>query len=115
VGLTAFVTGATGFVGSAVVRKLLAAGFDVRALVRPGTDIANIKGLSVELIRGDVRDAGSFRPAMANCSAVFHVAADYRLWVRRPREMYKTNVDGTRKVLGGAPTGCDQLHHVPVL
>jgi dihydroflavonol-4-reductase len=107
VGVTAFVTGATGFVGSAVVRKLLAAGFDVRALVRRGTDLTNIKGLSVELIRGDVRYPGSFWSAIANCSAVFHVAADYRLSATVCRHPQLTRAgaapDAGERVAGPAP------------
>ena len=93
------VTGATGFVGSAVLRQLLAAGHNVRALVRPNSDCRNLTGLPVEIVNGDVRDRQSLDRAMAGCSTLFHVAADYRLWVFKPDEMYETNAIGTRNVM----------------
>jgi len=93
------VTGATGFVGSAVLRQLLAAGHNIRALVRPNSDCRNLTGLPVEIVNGDVRDRRSLDRAMAGCSTLFHVAADYRLWVFKPDEMYETNVIGTRNVM----------------
>jgi len=96
------ITGATGFVGSAVLRQLLGAGHHVRALVRPKSDRGNISGLPVEIVNGDVMDRHSLDRAMAGCSTLFHVAADYRLWLLKPDEMYETNVIGTRNVMFAA-------------
>lgn len=93
------VTGASGFVGSAVVRRALARGHRVRALVRPAADPRNLDGLPVETATGDVCDAASVADAVRDCGAVFHVAADYRLWVPDPDGMYATNVEGTRHVM----------------
>jgi len=93
------ITGATGFVGSAVLRQLLAAGHNVRALVRPKSDRRNVTGLPVEIVNGDVTDRQSLDRAMAGCSTLFHVAADYRLWLLKSGEMYETNVIGTRNVM----------------
>src|SRR5208337_1441423 len=86
------ITGAAGFVGSAVLRQLLAAGHDVRALVRPNSDRRNLIGLRVEIVNGDVTDRQSLDRAMKGCSTLFHVAGDYRLWLLKPGEMYETNV-----------------------
>ena len=93
------ITGAPGFVGSAVARQLISAGYDVRALVRPHSDCRNLAGLPVEIVYGDVRDRGSLDRGMKGCSTLFHVAADYRLWVPKPSEIYETNVIGTRNVM----------------
>jgi dihydroflavonol-4-reductase len=98
----AFVTGATGFVGSAVVRALLAAGFRVRALVRCKSSRANLEGLEVEFAEGDMRDAGAVLPAAKGARYVFHVAADYRLWAPDPKEILRANVEGTRVVMEAA-------------
>lgn len=100
--MTALVTGGTGFVGSAVVRKLLAEGASVRVLARPSSSLANLHDLKVETVQGDLRDPVSLRRALAGCDALFHVAADYRLWARQPRELYETNVEGTRALLRAA-------------
>jgi dihydroflavonol-4-reductase len=100
--MTFLVTGATGFVGSAVARRLLAAGGSVRVLARPSSDRRNLEGLNVELYAGDVNDAQAVTRAVAGCEGVFHVAADYRLWVRDPGAMYRTNVEGTRCVVDAA-------------
>jgi dihydroflavonol-4-reductase len=97
--LKTLITGATGFVGSAVLRQLIAAGHSVRALVRPNSDRRNLAGLPVEILIGDLTDQPSLNRAMAGCSTLFHVAADYRLWVPHPRAMYETNVTGTRNVM----------------
>ena len=93
------VTGATGFVGSAVARKLVAEGFSVRALVRPGSPRFHLAGLDFEFATGDLRDAASVRQAMQGIRYVFHVAADYRLWARDPSEIFAANVDGTRIIM----------------
>lgn len=96
------VTGATGFVGSAVARVLLAQGLTLRALARPGSDRRNLQGLDVEIVEGDLTDEASLLEACRGCDGVFHVAADYRLWVPRPDEIYRANVEGTRKLLSAA-------------
>jgi dihydroflavonol-4-reductase len=98
----ALVTGANGFLGSAVVRELLADGVAVRALARPGSDRRNLAGLDVELAEGDVTDRASIAKAVAGCAAVFHVAADYRLWVAASAPMYRANVEGSVNVLEAA-------------
>src|ERR1700674_1770180 len=100
--VTMLVTGATGFVGSAVVRRLVASGVAVRALVRPGSDQRNLEGLPVTVVTGDLTDLASLQRALAGCQGLFHVAADYRLWVRNPAAMYQTNVEGTRALLQAA-------------
>ena len=100
--MLAFVTGATGFVGSHVARALAAQGADLRLLVRSGSDLRNIQELQAERAMGDLRDAASLKKAVAGCDVVFHVAADYRLWVRDPDEMYRSNVEGTKAILEAA-------------
>ncbi len=99
---TVLVTGATGFVGSAVVRALLARGRRVRVLARAGSDRRNLDGLDIEIATGDLTDAASLARAVAGCGALFHAAADYRLWVPDPAAMRRTNVDGTRDLLRAA-------------
>ena len=94
-----FVTGATGFVGAHVARELARQGADLRLLVRPTSNRANLEGLNAELVTGDLCDPESLRRGVAGCEFVFHVAADYRLWTRDPREMYRSNVEGTRSIL----------------
>jgi dihydroflavonol-4-reductase len=96
------VTGATGFVGSHVARALEAQGADIRLLVRSSSNLRNVQGLRAELVRGDLCDPVSLDKAVAGCEAVFHVAADYRLWVRDPQPMYRSNVEGTRAILEAA-------------
>jgi dihydroflavonol-4-reductase len=95
-------TGATGLVGSALARKLVAAGFRVRALVRPGSPRGQLDGLTLQFAEGDIRDAASVRRATSGVRYVFHVAADYRLWARDPREIFAANVEGTRNVMEAA-------------
>jgi dihydroflavonol-4-reductase len=95
------VTGGTGFVGRAVVAELLAAGREVRVLVR-NPDHPALAGLAVEVAGGDLRDRDSLERALAGCRRLFHVAADYRLWVPDPETMYAINVDGTRQLLAAA-------------
>jgi dihydroflavonol-4-reductase len=98
----AFVTGATGFVGSAVARALLAAGMGVRALARRQSAKANLDGLPVELVEGDMRDPATIRAGVDGARYVFHVAADYRLWAPDPDEILRANVEGTRTVMEAA-------------
>ena len=100
--MLAFVTGTTGFVGSHVARALAAQGADLRLLIRAGSDLRNIQELPAERVVGDLRDPASLKNAMAGCEVVFHVAADYRLWVRDPEQMYRSNVEGTRAMLEAA-------------
>jgi len=100
--LKAFVTGATGFLGSHVARVLADQGAALRLLVRPTSNLRNLEGLKAETATGDLRDAASLEKAMSGCDTVFHVAADYRLWVRDPAEMYRSNVEGTRAILEAA-------------
>jgi dihydroflavonol-4-reductase len=97
--LRAFVTGATGFVGSHVARALADQGAQLRLLVRPTSRTDNISELRAEMVLGDLCDPASLRKAIAGCEFVFHVAADYRLWVRDPEPMYRANVEGTRAIL----------------
>jgi dihydroflavonol-4-reductase len=95
----AFLTGATGFVGSAVARKLLSEGLAVRALVRRGSNRSNLEGLDLNLVEGDIRDAELLHRVVHGVRYVFHVAADYRLWAPDPSEIFATNVDGTRAIM----------------
>jgi dihydroflavonol-4-reductase len=92
-------TGATGFVGSAVARKLILSGLAVRALIRPGSARFHLDGLDLTFAFGDIRDAVAVRRAMRGVRYVFHVAADYRLWARNRSEIFASNVDGTRNVM----------------
>ena len=100
--MTTLVTGASGFLGSAVLRHLLEAGHETRALVRAGSDRRNFEGLDVEFCIGDLNDAASLKKAVAGCDNLFHVAADYRLWVPDPAAIYATNVDGSRNLVRAA-------------
>src|SRR5579875_1735028 len=96
------VTGASGFVGSAVARALAARGFKVTALVRPSSPRTNFKGLDVALVEGDLRVAESLTRAIAGQRYLFHVAADYRLWARDPEEIVRNNLEGTRNLMRAA-------------
>lgn len=100
--MRAFVTGATGFVGSHVARLLAEQGADLRLLVRAGSRRENLAGLPGDLVVGDLNDSASLRKGMEGCEAVFHMAADYRLWIRDPQPMYAANVDGTVAVIEAA-------------
>ncbi len=94
-----FVTGATGFVGSAVARLLIAQGHHLRVLTRPNNDRRNLKGLDVEVIEGDLLKPASYRDALKGCRNLFHVAADYRIWVPDAAAMNRINIDGTRALM----------------
>jgi dihydroflavonol-4-reductase len=100
--MLAFITGATGFVGSHVARALADQGADLRLLVRANSNLKNIEDLKADLFTGDLRDPASLEKGISGCDAIFHVAADYRLWVRDPDEMYRANVEGTRAILAAA-------------
>jgi len=100
--LKAFLTGATGFLGSHVARVLSEQGASLRLLVRPTSNLKNLEGLHAENVVGDLRDPASLEKSMVGCDTVFHVAADYRLWVRDPGEMYRSNVEGTRAIIEAA-------------
>jgi dihydroflavonol-4-reductase len=99
---TALVTGASGFVGSAVARNLVEAGFKVRALVRPSSPRVGLASLPVDFIEGDLNAPASVERAVAGVQYLFHVAADYRLWARHPQEIFRTNVEGTRTIMAAA-------------
>jgi dihydroflavonol-4-reductase len=96
------VTGATGFIGSAVARNLAGREQEVVTLVEPNVDATNLEGLDVKQVVGDLRRADDVRQVVSGCRAVFHVAALYRFWARDPSAFYAINVDGTRNVLGAA-------------
>src|SRR5450432_1438910 len=100
--MLAFLTGATGFVGSHVARALAEQGADLRLLVRSTSNLKNVEDLKADLFTGDLRDPASLEKGVAGCDVIFHVAADYRLWVRDPDEMYRANVEGTRAILEAA-------------
>lgn len=93
------VTGANGFIGSAIVRALLDKGDEVRALVRSDSDCRNLEMLPVELAYGDLTDASSLVKALKGCRSLYHVGAFYRLWTRDPSLFYKINVEGTRQIM----------------
>jgi len=96
------VTGATGFLGSAVARAFRRAGYAVRVLVRPGSARDNLAGLDAEVVEGDLGDPAGFPSALRDCDGLAHVAADYRLFVPHPAPMYRINVDATRALLEAA-------------
>lgn len=100
------VTGASGFVGSAVARALSARGYTVRALVRASSPRTNLNDFPCEIVEGDMRDAESLMRAAKDTRYLFHVAADYRLWARDPDEIYRNNLEGTRNVMNAARTAC---------
>src|SRR6516162_3414123 len=97
-----FVTGATGFLGNHVARELLAHGAELRLFVRSTSRTENIADLTAEQVLGDLRDLNSLKRGMAGCEVVFHVAADYRLWALNGKELYDSNVEGTRNILRAA-------------
>ena len=109
---SALVTGANGFVGVHVVRALAARGTAVRALVREGADLRALTGVTCELVRGDLRDRSAVERAAYGCAEIYHVAADYRLWVLDPAPMYAANVEGTRNVIAaGRAAGARRIVH----
>lgn len=108
--MTTLVTGAAGFLGSHVARQLVVRGDDVRVLLRTSSTNRAIADLSLEYVTGDLRDPASLDRAMKGVKRVFHVAADYRLWARRSREIYDSNVGGTKNLLAAAKrAGVEQL------
>jgi dihydroflavonol-4-reductase len=108
--MTTLVTGAAGFLGSHVARQLVARGEAVRVLVRASSSNRAISDLSLEYVTGDLRDAGSLDRAMAGVKRVYHVAADYRLWAKKPQDIYDSNVGGTKNLLAAAKrAGVEQL------
>jgi len=100
--MKALVTGATGFVGGAVVRALVKSGIDVRVLARAGADLQNLQGLTVERVEGDLRDQASLRRSLTGCRQLYHVAAHYALWAKDPAIFYDVNVTGTKNLLEAA-------------
>jgi len=100
--MLAFVTGATGFVGSHIARLLAEQGADLRLLVRASSNTKNVSDLRADFVQGDLRNPATLEKAISGCQTVFHVAADYRLWVRDPEEMYRANVEGARAILDAA-------------
>ncbi len=107
---SAFVTGGTGFVGANLVRLLIEKGFKVKALARPGSNRKNLDGLKVEIVEGDLSDTKQLEAGCAGARYAFHVAADYRIWVPHPAEMYAANVDGTVNLVEAATqAGCEKI------
>jgi dihydroflavonol-4-reductase len=100
--MRALVTGASGFVGAAVVRALLASGADVRVLLRAQSNRRNLESLAVEPVLADLGDIPGLERALSGCEALFHVAADYRLWAPDPQALYRSNVEGTRNIVEAA-------------
>jgi dihydroflavonol-4-reductase len=100
--MRALVTGATGFVGAAVVRALIKAGVDVRVLARRDSDFSNLQAFKIDGAYGDLRDKDSLRKALAGCSHLYHVAAHYALWAKDPSVFYDVNVAGTKNLLEAA-------------
>jgi dihydroflavonol-4-reductase len=110
--MTTLVTGATGFVGSAVARTLIARGHSLRLLTRPSSDRRNLAGLEAEIVTGDLTEPDSLRRAAAGCRFVVHVAADYRIWVPDPDAMLRANVDGAlAMVRAAADAGAERIVH----
>jgi dihydroflavonol-4-reductase len=110
--MTTLVTGATGFVGSAVARSLAARGHELRLMTRPSSDRRNLAGLEAEVVTGDLTDPPSLRRAASDCRYVVHVAADYRFWVPDPDAMLRANVDGAvAMVRAAAEAGAERIVH----
>ena len=109
---SAFLTGGTGFVGASLARLLLKQGLKVRALARKGNDRSNLAGLNVEIVEGGLLDKDAIANGVKGCRYVFHVAADYRIWIPNPADMYAANVEGTENVLRlAAKAGAERIVH----
>src|SRR5580765_2853199 len=100
--MTTLVTGASGFLGSHVARQLVGRGEEVRVLMRPSSTNRAVADLSLEYVTGDLRDPASLERALAGVKCVFHVAADYRLWAKNSKDIYDSNVGGTKNILAAA-------------
>ena len=108
--MTTLVTGATGFIGSAITRQLLDNGVDVVVLARAHGDRRNLDGLNIQIREGDLRDKRSLERACAGCDTLFHVAADYRLWAKNTDDLYASNCAGTRNIMEAAlDTGISRI------
>lgn len=108
--MNCFVTGASGFIGANLVHELVGRGHQVRALLRPNSDLRGLRGATYEKVEGDLSDRGRLKEAMRDCGWCFHVAASYHLWLRDYGPMYAANVEGTRNVLeAAAAAGCDRI------
>lgn len=108
--MKALVTGATGFVGAAVVRALIKTGVEVRVLARRDSDFSNLQQFKIDGAYGDLRDKGSLRKALAGCGQLYHVAAHYALWARDPAIFYDVNVTGTKNLMEAArDVGTDRI------
>lgn len=104
------VTGATGLIGSSVVRQLLNSGKSVRVLVRKGSNMSNVSGLDVEVFEGDLEDASSLAPFVSGCEGLFHLAANYKLWTKNPDELFRVNCDGSKMIiLAAAEAGVQRI------
>src|ERR1700693_1821970 len=114
--MTTLVTGAAGFLGSHIARQLVARGEDVRVLVRASSSNRAISDLSLEYVTGDLRDQSSLTRAMNGVQRVFHVAADYRLWAKKPQDIYDSNVGGTKNLLAaGKGAGVELLGFISIM
>lgn len=102
--MKALVTGATGFIGGNVTRELIKQGYEVKALVRKGSNLKYLQGIDLELIEGDLLNITSLENALEGCDYLFHVAAMYAFWARNPKLIYETNVQGTKNMLTAAKT-----------
>lgn len=108
--MNCFVTGASGFIGANLVHELVARGHQVKALVRPGSDLRGLRGAKFEPVQGDLAQADTLRAAMSGCDWCFHAAASYHLWLPDYRPMFAANVDGTRAVIEAATAaGCRRI------
>jgi len=107
--MATLVTGASGFLGSHVARELVARGEDVRILMRPSSTNRAISDLSLEYTTGDLRDPASLDRAVSGVQYIFHVAADYRLWAKKSKDIYDSNVEGTKNLLAAAKRSCKTL------
>jgi dihydroflavonol-4-reductase len=109
---SAFLTGGTGFVGASLARLLLKQGLKVKALARKGGDRQNLAGLDIEIVEGGLTDKSAIEEGVKGCRYVFHVAADYRIWIPNPESMYAANVEGTEIVLrAAAKAGAERIVH----